>query len=120
MKRTKPIVFLGFLVFLVAQAACSGPSMPTEYKVKFDTSKGPFTVELHRDWAPLGSHRFYELVTTGFYDDARFFRVMPRFAVQFGISKDTKASAHWREMNIADYAVHDQNLRRYLTYAMGG
>ena len=117
MKQTKPILFLEFLLF---QAACSGPSMPTEYKVKFDTSKGPFTVEVHRDWAPLGSDRFYELVTTGFYDDARFFRIVPKFVVQFGISKDPKVSAHWREMNIPDDAVHEKNLRGYLTYAMGG
>ena len=120
MKRTKPIVFLGFLLVLVFQTACSGPSMPAQYKVKFDTSKGPFTVEVHRDWAPLGSDRFYELVTTGFYDDARFFRIVPKFVVQFGISKDPKVSAHWREMNIPDDAVHEKNLRGYLTYAMGG
>jgi peptidyl-prolyl cis-trans isomerase A (cyclophilin A) len=117
MKQTKPIILLGFLLF---QTACSGPSMPKEYKVKFDTSKGPFTVEVHREWAPLGSDRFYELVTTGFYDDARFFRVMPKFVVQFGINKDPKVSAHWREMNIPDDAVHEKNLRGYLTYAMGG
>jgi peptidyl-prolyl cis-trans isomerase A (cyclophilin A) len=121
MKRFKPIFILGVFGLLVFQAACSsGSSMPAEYKVKFDTSKGPFTVEVHRDWAPLGSDRFYELVTTGFYDDARFFRVVPKFVVQFGISKDPKASAHWREMNIPDDAVHEKNLRGYLTYAMGG
>src|SRR5260370_42264660 len=120
MKRTQPSVFLAFLVFLVFQGGCSGPSMPTEYQVKFDTSKGPFIVEVHRDWAPLGSDRFYELVTTGFYDDARFFRIVPKFIVQFGISKDPKVSAHWREMSIPDDAVHEKNLRGYLTYAMGG
>jgi peptidyl-prolyl cis-trans isomerase A (cyclophilin A) len=118
MKPTRLIVFLAFLLF---QAACSSnSSMPTQYKVKFDTSKGPFTVEVHRDWAPLGSDRFYELVTTGFYDDARFFRIVPKFVVQFGISKDPKVSAHWREMNIPDDSVHESNRRGYLTYAKGG
>jgi len=117
MKPTRLIVFLAFLLF---QSACSNSSMPTQYKVKFDTSKGPFIVEVHRDWAPLGSDRFYELVTTGFYDDARFFRVVPKFVVQFGISKDPKVSAHWREMNIPDDTVHESNRRGYLTYAMGG
>ncbi len=121
MKRTKPILFLIFLVVLVFQSACtSTSSMPTEYQVKFDTSKGPFIVEVHREWSPLGSDRFYELVTTGFYDDARFFRVVPKFVVQFGIGKDPKTSAHWREMNIPDDATHEKNLRGYLTYAMGG
>jgi peptidyl-prolyl cis-trans isomerase A (cyclophilin A) len=121
MKRTKPIVFPIFLVILVFQAACSsGSSMPEEYRVKFDTSKGPFTVEIHREWSPLGSDRFYELVTTGFYDDARFFRIVPKFVVQFGISKDPKTSAHWQAMNIPDDPVREKNLRGYLTYAMGG
>ncbi|HEY6391673.1 MAG TPA: peptidylprolyl isomerase, partial [Bryobacteraceae bacterium] len=112
---------LVFLAFLLFQAGCSSnTSMPAQYKVKFDTSKGPFTVEVHRDWAPLGSDRFYELVTTGFYDDARFFRVVPKFVVQFGISKDPKVSAHWREMNLPDDTVHESNRRGYLTYAKAG
>ncbi|HYL76211.1 MAG TPA: peptidylprolyl isomerase, partial [Bryobacteraceae bacterium] len=59
---------------------------PDTYKVRFDTSKGPFVVEVHRDWAPIGADRFYELVTTGFYDEGRFFRVVPGFMVQWGIS----------------------------------
>jgi peptidyl-prolyl cis-trans isomerase A (cyclophilin A) len=118
MNPTRLIAFLAFLLF---QAACSSTtSMPTQYKVKFDTSKGPFTVEVHRDWAPLGSDRFYELVTTGFYDDARFFRVVPKFVVQFGLSKDPKVSAHWNDMNIPDDTVHESNRRGYLTYAKGG
>ena len=49
---------------------------PAVYKVQFDTSKGPFVIEVHRDWAPTGADRFYNLVKNGFYDDARFFRVV--------------------------------------------
>jgi peptidyl-prolyl cis-trans isomerase A (cyclophilin A) len=120
MRRTKAAV-LTLPAFLLLRTACSSTtSMPSEYTVKFDTSKGPFTVEVHREWAPLGSDRFYELVTTGFYDEARFFRIMPKFVAQFGINKDPKTSAHWREMNIPDDAVREKNLRGYLTYAMSG
>src|SRR5580698_7100569 len=48
---------------------------PETYKAKFDTTKGAFVVEVHRDWAPLGADRFYNLVKNGFYDNVRFFRV---------------------------------------------
>ena len=51
---------------------------PPVYKVEFDTSKGSFVVEVHRDWAPNGADRFYNLVKNGFYDDTRFFRVARR------------------------------------------
>jgi len=73
---------------------CSSP--PAGYKVLFSTSKGDFTVEVHRDWAPRGAERFYELVKSGFYDDVRFFRVIrsPRpFMAQFGISGDPSVNA---------------------------
>jgi len=56
---------------------------PPVYKVKFDTSKGPFEVEVHRDWAPAGADRFYNLVKNGFFDNTRFFRVVSGFMVQF-------------------------------------
>src|SRR5262245_52882584 len=54
---------------------------PPTFKAKFDTSKGAFVVEVHRDWAPKGADRFYNLVKNGFFDDARFFRVVPDFMV---------------------------------------
>jgi hypothetical protein len=34
---------------------------PDTYKSKFDTSKGAFIIQVHRDWAPLGADRFYNL-----------------------------------------------------------
>ncbi len=69
---------------------------PAVYKAKFDTSKGTFVIEVHRDWAPNGADRFYNLVKNGFYDNARFFRVISGFMVQFGINGDPKLSAVWR------------------------
>ena len=71
---------------------------PPVYKVEFDTSKGSFVVEVHRDWAPNGADRFYNLVKNGFYDNTRFFRVLEGFMAQFGVNGDPKVSAVWREV----------------------
>jgi peptidyl-prolyl cis-trans isomerase A (cyclophilin A) len=93
---------------------------PATYKVKFDTSKGAFVVEVHRDWAPNGADRFYNLVKNGFYNDARFFRVISDFMVQFGINGNPKISAVWRDANIKDDPVKASNKRGYITFATAG
>ncbi len=58
---------------------------PETYNVKFDTSAGEFVIKVTRAWAPNGADRFYNLVKNGFYDEARFFRAVPNFMVQFGL-----------------------------------
>ena len=93
---------------------------PATYKVKFDTSKGSFVVEVHRDWAPNGADRFYNLVKSGFYNDTRFFRVISGFMVQFGINGDPKLSQVWRDANIKDDPVKASNKRGYITFATAG
>jgi peptidyl-prolyl cis-trans isomerase A (cyclophilin A) len=93
---------------------------PAVYKVNFDTSKGVFVVEVHRDWAPIGADRFYNLIKNGFYDNARFFRVISGFMVQFGINGDPKVSAIWREANIKDDPVKVSNERGTITFATAG
>jgi len=93
---------------------------PPVYKAKFDTTKGAFVIEVHRDWAPNGADRFYNLVKNGFYDNVRFFRVISGFMVQFGIHGDPKISAPWREAQLKDDPVKQSNKRGYITYAMAG
>lgn len=92
---------------------------PAIYKVKFDTSAGPFVVEVHRDWAPHGADRFYNLVKNGFYDDTRFFRVISGFMVQWGIHGDPSVMEVWRGAQIPPDKVKQSNKRGYITYAMG-
>lgn len=93
---------------------------PNTFRVKFETSKGAFTVEAHRDWAPLGVDRFYNLVRTGFFDDSRFFRVRAGFIVQFGIPGEPGVSAVWRERAFLDDPVRQSNTRGMVAYAMTG
>src|SRR5689334_18425621 len=58
---------------------------PATYKVDLDTTKGVITIDVHRDWAPRGADRFYNLVKSGYFDNVRFFRVISGFMAQFGI-----------------------------------
>jgi peptidyl-prolyl cis-trans isomerase A (cyclophilin A) len=101
--------------------APSGPvEVPARYQVRFDTTKGPFTVEVVREWAPRGADRFHELVRKGFYDGARLYRVRPKFVVQFGISPDPKTNELWKQMKMPDDPVRESNLRSYISYATDG
>lgn len=93
---------------------------PESFKVKFNTTKGDFTLEVTRAWAPLGADRFYNLVKNGFFTDIAFFRVIKGFMVQFGIHGDPKISAQWREAIIEDDNVKQSNTRGYISFATAG
>jgi peptidyl-prolyl cis-trans isomerase A (cyclophilin A) len=90
---------------------------PEEFKVKFETTKGDFVVDVKRAWSPNGADRFYNLVKNGFFDGVRFFRVVPNFVVQFGIHGDPDLAMKWLESNIPDDKVVESNKRGFLTYA---
>ena len=89
---------------------------PAAFKVKFDSSAGPFVVEVTRAWAPNAADHFYTLVKSGFYDEARFFRVVPNFMVQFGINADPAVQTKFKN-NIKDDPVKESNKRGYVTFA---
>jgi peptidyl-prolyl cis-trans isomerase A (cyclophilin A) len=93
---------------------------PDVYRVKFDTTKGEFVVEVTKAWAPRGADRFYELVKSDFFDGARFFRVVPRFVVQFGLKGDPATDRRWNQLSIPDDPVTQNNARGTVTYAMAG
>ncbi len=93
---------------------------PATYRVKFETSKGDFVVEVTRAWAPRGADRFYTLVNEKFYDDCRFFRVVRNFIVQFGINGSSKVERFWSNLRILDDPVKASNKKGYITYAMAG
>lgn len=90
------------------------------YKVRFETSKGDFVVEVHPEWAPQGADRFRTLIESGFYDQVRFFRVVPDFMVQFGINGDPDVQTLWRNRSMPDDRVKQSNKRGTITFATSG
>ncbi|MEO7156905.1 MAG: peptidylprolyl isomerase [Vicinamibacterales bacterium] len=94
---------------------------PATYKVKFDMSAGEVIITVTRAWAPLGADRFYNLVKNGFFDGARFFRVVPNFMVQFGINGDPDIQRNWMNANLKDDpAGKKSNVRGTITFANRG
>jgi len=115
---------------LFALSVCAGFSTPIvaddadkaqdTYQVLFETSGGDFTVEVHREWSPNGADRFHKLVESGFYDECRFFRVVPGFMVQWGINGDPEIQQNWVNAKIEDDRVTKSNKRGLMTFATSG
>jgi peptidyl-prolyl cis-trans isomerase A (cyclophilin A) len=93
---------------------------PAVYDITFHTTKGTFVVKVQRALAPKGADRLYNLAKNGFFTDVKFFRVVPGFVVQFGISPDPKVSAAWRTATITDDPVKAHNTRGTVTFASAG
>lgn len=93
---------------------------PDTFRTRVETSKGVFVIEALRAWAPLGVDRFYNLVRAGFFDDSRFFRVVPDFIAQFGIAGDPAVTRIWRDRTFPDDPPHEKNLRGTVAFAMKG
>ena len=93
---------------------------PETYQVKFETSKGDFTVSVTRAWAPLGADRFYDLAKHHFFDNESFFRVLKGFVAQFGISAYPPVNAVWEKATIKDDPVTESNKKYFLTFATAG
>jgi peptidyl-prolyl cis-trans isomerase A (cyclophilin A) len=102
---------------LLLRPALLTAKAPATYQVKFTTTKGDFVISVTRAWAPLGADRFYNLVRHHFYDNTSFFRVHPKFVVQWGISAYPPVTAAWEHAPIKDDLVVQSNLRGYVTYA---
>jgi peptidyl-prolyl cis-trans isomerase A (cyclophilin A) len=127
----RSLVCLASIALLTAMAAADGaaqgsplaePSKLTEqapptFRARFETSKGAFVIEVHREWAPIAADRFYNLVKNGFYDGARFFRVRPDFVVQFGLNGDPAIQAAWRRANLPDEPRVKSNTRGFVSFA---
>ncbi len=114
--------------FLLLVAAACGPSAqpmtpdpaaPDSFDVAFETTAGTITVRSRRAWAPIGVDRFHRLVTDGFFDEVRFFRVVPGFITQFGLSGDAGVNRRWRDAPLQDDPVQTTNAKGTLAFARG-
>ncbi len=121
---------LATLSMLPSGAAAQGASLktpaslteqaPATYRVRVETSAGPFVIEVTRALAPLGADRFYNLVKNGFYDEARFFRVLSGFMAQIGMNGDPAIQKVWGAARFNDDPVKASNKRGFVTFAKTG
>ena len=93
---------------------------PEKFKVEFHTSKGLFVVAAHREWAPRGVDRFYNLVNNGYYNDLKFFRCVKDWCVQFGIHNDPALNKVWSKALIKDDPLVKSNTRGLMVFALSG
>jgi len=115
---------LAILLLLTPPPSSGQPTQHMEvFQVRFETTQGVFVVEAHPEWSPQGVARFRELVSSGYFDDSRFFRVVAKFIAQFGVAGDPKVTAAWKGRTIPDDPMRESrqsNLRGTLAYAMTG
>ena len=93
---------------------------PAKYRVRVETTKGTFVMEVTRALAPLGADRFYHLVESGFYDNSRFYRTIAGRFVQFGIAGDPAIAQIWRKAQFPDDKESASNARGWFGFAMTG
>jgi peptidyl-prolyl cis-trans isomerase A (cyclophilin A) len=121
-QATRPLA-LAVLLALLAFACRKPPQkivVPEVFRVRFETSQGDFVVEARRDWAPHGVDRFHELLRKRYFDQGRFFRVLPGFIAQFGVHRDFDVHATWSKLFIVDDPPREKNLRGTLAFAKAG
>lgn len=122
----RSLLLLSFLLSaLVATAQVTDTRIlqqkaPNTFIALFTTTKGDFTIEVIRNWSPLGADRLYQLISSGFYNKALLFRVEPGFVVQFGISQSRAANRFWDPRKIPDEPMLHKNTRGTISFARSG
>ncbi len=119
--------FTIFSLFALAAAGCGGGSKQaasqaspaSTYRVELDTTKGPVVIVVDRNLAPNGAQRFYDLVKAGYFNGARFYRVVPGFVVQWGAAADPAMTKKW-DVTIPDDPVKGSNTLGTVTFAATG
>jgi peptidyl-prolyl cis-trans isomerase A (cyclophilin A) len=128
--RASAIASIALIVATTLAAACGGSApdaapvptgpAPDSFRVTFETSRGPVVVEAIRAWSPNGVDRFHALTRAGFFDENRFFRVLPGFIAQFGLNDKPKVNELWDAKPIPDDPPRESNRRGTLSFATEG
>jgi peptidyl-prolyl cis-trans isomerase A (cyclophilin A) len=123
------ILFLAACLLLIpfllcAQTLKTEPGLlklkcPDTARAEFITTKGNFTVEIYRQWSPLGADRFYQLIKSGYYNNTIIFRVVKDYLVQFGVNEDKNKNIFWQNKNLKDEPVVGSNMAGTLSYSRG-
>jgi peptidyl-prolyl cis-trans isomerase A (cyclophilin A) len=127
-----PVALAALLLALVSLSGC-GPSgerkeaakprpeepkpVPDVFEARLETSKGEIVIEVHKDWAQHGAGRFWDLIHSGFYDGARFYRVVRGYVAQFGYNGNPQIDALWQSSYLPDDPVKQSNKRGYVSFA---
>ncbi|MGC2658279.1 MAG: peptidylprolyl isomerase [Bryobacteraceae bacterium] len=111
------VMALGLYLVSCGSKAPEAKPAPSEYQAVLETTKGDVTILVHRDWSPMGADHFYQLINLGFYNGARFFRIVPNFVVQFGMNGDPALNKRWSEANIQDDPVKVSNKQGTVVFA---
>ncbi|MBI3789903.1 MAG: peptidylprolyl isomerase [Gemmatimonadetes bacterium] len=93
---------------------------PDSFTIVFTTTKGDVEVLVQRRLAPRGADRLHYLVTNGFFSGARFYRVLPGFVAQFGLSGIPAVDAAFDKLTLDDDPVRAKNLKGTLVFATAG
>jgi peptidyl-prolyl cis-trans isomerase A (cyclophilin A) len=130
MTSPRPLLLIVLAALLLGAGGAADPRLldpasltetaPAEYTVRLQTNEGAILIDVTRAWAPRGADRFYNLVQAGFYDDARFFRVIANFVAQFGITGRPDVNAVWKDAVIEDDPPTQSNLEGTVSFATAG
>ena len=93
---------------------------PASYRVRLNTTAGSIVMQVHKEWAPIGADRFYNMVLSGYLTDVAFFRVIPGFVAQGGMHGDVAINDVWSSAHIDDDSVQQSNTRGRVTFATSG
>jgi len=93
---------------------------PAVFQARFETTKGTFDIEAHREWSPKAVDRLYQLISTDFYTDIALYRIVPNFVAQFGIHNNNDLNKAWSNYKIIDEPVKKSNAEGAIAFARGG
>jgi peptidyl-prolyl cis-trans isomerase A (cyclophilin A) len=93
---------------------------PDSFIVTFETSAGDFDVLVRSAWAPRGATRLAFLARHDYFGGGRFFRVVPGFVAQFGLSGIPSLDEAWEGRAFEDDPPVASNRRGTLVFANAG